>query len=133
MPRITQSTIRHIESVADSLNIPSDDAWKLRKCALTLHRWYERECGDSTASGNSYCIERDEETCKPYMAVYPCSGKSYRYAIRDMERAAERRIADICKRNGLHWYLQTDCRGGTLYLSREPITEQTYSRATFIA
>jgi hypothetical protein len=59
-------------------------------------------------------------------------GKNRMEPIRDMEAGALRRISTICQRNGLHFYVQTDPRGGTLYLSREPIAENAYTRATFL-
>lgn len=132
MPRITRKTIAHVEKVANRLNITSEDAWALRKAALTLHRWHEQECGDSNDHA-SWCITRDEKG-KPFREY--CShagGRNVLTPIRDMEAGALKRIESICKRNGMHYYVQTDPRGGTLYLSREPISESDYSRATFLA
>jgi hypothetical protein len=132
MSRITRKTIAHVENVANILNLPSNEAWALRKAALTLHRWYEQECGDSN-DWCSWCITRDESG-KPFREV--CShagGKNRMEPIRDMEEGAKRRIAAICQRNGLQFYLQTDPRGGVLYLSRDPIAEDSYNRATFLA
>ncbi len=53
--------------------------------------------------------------------------------IRDLEAGAIKRIKTICQRNGLHYYVQTDPRGGVLYLSRDPIAEDSYTRATLLA
>ena len=132
MPRINRKTIAHVEDVANSLNLTSDDAWALRKAALTLHRWHEQECGDSNAYG-SWCITRDDKG-KPFREFCPnAGGRNVLTPIRDMEAGATRRIASICKRNDLHFYIQTDPRGGTLYLSREPIAENGYMTATFLA
>lgn len=132
MPRINRKTINHVEDVANRLNITSADAWALRKAAITLHRWHEQECGDSNNYG-SWCIIRDPAG-KPWREVSShVGGKNRLYPIRDMETGALRRIDRICKLNGLHFYVQTDPRGGTLYLSREPITESDYNRATFLA
>jgi len=44
-----------------ALGVSRGDTDALRRISLTLHRWHERECG--TDHG---CIERDEETGKPY-------------------------------------------------------------------
>ena len=132
MARLTRKTIAHVESVATSFNLSSDDAWALRRCAMTLHRWHEGECGDGNAYA-SWCITRDANG-RPFREVCPhTGGKNRMEPIRDMEAGALRRIKSICSANGLHFYVQTDPRGGTLYLSREPITEQTYTRATFLA
>jgi hypothetical protein len=43
------------------LGIGYYDAEQLRRIAMTLHRWFEMECGDGRG-----CIERDETTNKPY-------------------------------------------------------------------
>lgn len=132
MPRITRKTIAHVEDVANRLNLTSEDAWALRKAALTLHRWHEQECGDGNDHA-SWCITRDEKG-KPFREVcMHAGGKNRMEPIRDMEAGALKRIAAITKRNGLHYYIQTDPRGGTLYLSREPITDSDYNRATFLA
>lgn len=131
MPRINRKTIAHVEDVANRLNLACEDAWALRKAALTLHRWHEQECGENNEYG-SWCITRDDKG-KPFREF--CSnagGRNVMTPIRDMEAGALRRIESICKRNSLHYYVQTDPRGGTLYLSREPITESDYNRATFL-
>lgn len=91
-----------------------DDALTVRRISMTLHRWYELECGD----GNGY-IERDETTGKPYMVHYPHSGKSYRVRVADRERGAIRRLDKIMARYPeLAYYLQTDPRGASVYLYR---------------
>lgn len=112
------------ERMSRILNLwPSlDDVNTLRRAAKTLHSWYEAECNGD--------IQRDEETGKPYR----CSGMSERrYPTPDREAGAIRRIEEVCARLGLHYYLQTDPRGGTLYLSREPIPANNYSQAFFVA
>lgn len=116
-----------------SLGFTYAESQTLYRAQLTLHRWDELECGD----GNDYaswCIERDEESGKPFMATYPHTGKSYRRAIADKEAGALRRInAAVKARNdrqgkpsgiaesfGLSRdvipYHQGDCRGCALYL-----------------
>ena len=97
-----------------------------RRDSMTLHRWFERECGDS----NDYCswsIERDPETDIPYLVTYPHNGKERRRRIPDREKGARKRIEERCKRSNLHYYIQTDPRGWSLYLSREPLTETNYT------
>lgn len=110
------------------INLTFDQAHTLRRAELTLQRWAELECGD----GNDYAswgIERDEKTDKPYMVRHPHNGPSRRWPIPDREAGALRRVAKLCADAGLYFYHQTDPRGCALYVSREPIDCQTYSRA----
>jgi len=111
------------------ISVSLDTAGTLRRIERTLHRWAELECGDS-ANGLMFCIERDETTNKPYLFVSPEVGNTYRRPIPDRERGALRRLAAICQEIGAHYYHQTDPRGIAVYLSREPLTDQTYSHAT---
>lgn len=104
--------------------IDLDDALALRRISMTLHRWYELECGDS----NHYCswaIERDEETDKPYLVRgYYGAGmghmpKRTRTPIADREKGALKRLDKIMARYPeLAAYLQTDPRGASLYIYR---------------
>lgn len=113
--------------LASRLNIPTTDANILRRAQLTLRRWAELECGD----GNNYAswaIERDETTGKPFMCRYPHDGKMSRTPMADREAGALRRVAAVCERNGLHFYHQGDPRGCALYVAREPLTGQNYTR-----
>ena len=100
------------------LGISHEDALTLRRCAMTLHRWHEQECGD----GNDYCswaIERDEETQIPYRVTYPHKGETVRHRIPDRETGAVKRIAKVLGNyTGLSFYLQTDPRGAPLYSLR---------------
>ena len=108
-----------------------DDVNTLRRAEKTLHRWGELECGD----GNNYAswaIERDEETGVPYMVTYPHNAPSYRRRIPDREEGALRRIADVCKRNVLHFYHQTDPRGCALYVSSGPLSSSDYSNGVAV-
>ena len=85
---------------------------------MTLHRWYELECGD----GNDYAswgIEREDATEKPYLVTYPHKGQSYRSVIPDREKGAKKRLAAVMARYPeLSVYLQTDPRGASLYILR---------------
>lgn len=120
---------RQIE-VLQSLGFTYDEAESLRRISMTLHRWHELECG--TDSG---CIERDDETDKPFMTYERGSGPRGRYAIPDRETGAKKRLAAIIgQRNGrpciaggefkpcdgkkLSAYIQTDPRGAALYILR---------------
>lgn len=110
------------------INLSFWDAERLRRAELTLQRWAEMECGDS----NDHCswsIERDEATGKPYRCVYPHSeSKVHRSPTPDRQQGALKRIQAICKEYGLHYYHQTDPRGCALYIDREPLPENNYSR-----
>lgn len=95
-----------------SLGFTFEQAESLRRISMTLHRWYEGECGtDSTM------IERDEITDKPFMAYY--GGQKTRYPIADREKGAIKRLTAIMATiPNLSHYLQTDPRGASLYILR---------------
>lgn len=98
--------------------ISLDDALALRRISMTLHRWYELECGDGN-DYSSWSIVRDESTDKPYMEIHPHTGKSYRTPIPDREKGALKRLDKIIANYpGLSYYLQTDPRGASLYILR---------------
>ncbi|MHB1310624.1 MAG: hypothetical protein ACYC3L_01315 [Gemmatimonadaceae bacterium] len=113
-----------VHTVAETINrrlgiaLDFDDAWTLRRAALTLHRWHEEECNGT--------IQRDEEIGsmtegRPFRWI---DGMGYGAPIRsscpipDREKGALARIADVCARNGLAFYVQTDQRGAPLYVAR---------------
>lgn len=102
------------------LGIDHCDALELRRIAMTLHRWHELECGDSD-NYKSYAIERDDETGKPYMCIYPHSdAKVRRYPVADRERGANKRlIAIMTKYPEFTSYVQGDPRGASLYIVRK--------------
>jgi len=108
------------------VDLSLDDCATLRRAELTLHRWHELECGDSD-NCKSWSIERDETTGKPYMCIYPHTGESYCNPTPDREAGAMRRVQEVCKRNGLHYYQQTDPRGCALYVSTEGVTHDNYT------
>jgi hypothetical protein len=103
----------------ERLGITPDDALALRRISMTLHRWYELECG--TGDG---CIERDEATGVPYWynanSRYLGANDRRAYSrIPDRERGALKRLAAIMARYpGLSYHVQTDPRGCALYLLR---------------
>jgi len=101
------------------LGFTQDEAEKLRRISMTLHRWHERECG--TDGG---CIERDEATGK---AFWLNSMTGRRYPVQDRETGARKRLAAIlatrnARTTGAEWhltaYVQTDPRGAALYILR---------------
>lgn len=129
MPKLSAGSRNH--TVATRLGITFDEANTLRLASLALHRWAEKECGEGSALA-SWAIERDEKTDLPYLCTYPHNGKMSRHRIADKEKGALRRIANICKANGLHYYHQTDPRGCALYVAREPLTDSDYNRGVAI-
>jgi hypothetical protein len=96
-----------------SLGINRDDAESLRRIAMTLHRWYEMECGT-----NHGAYERDEVTGKVhYRNAY--DGKLSRYTVPDRETGALKRLAKIMQNYPtLSAYVQGDPRGAALYIVR---------------
>ena len=93
----------------------------LIRASNTLSRWAEAECNGD--------IQRDEAG-KPWRYY----GPEYQHKCRaaDREAGALRRIEAICKRAGAHFYHQGDPRGCALYVSAEPITDQTYHLAVAV-
>jgi|SRR3990167_8355278 len=108
------------------INLSIADVNTLRRAEMVLHRWAELECGDGN-NYQSWAIERDEVTSKPFMCVYPHTGKMRKFPTPDREAGALRRITEVCKRNNLHFYHQTDPRGCQLYISLEPIAANDYA------
>lgn len=108
-----------------ALGFTQDEADKLRRISMTLHRWHEMECGIDGG-----CIERDEETGKAYWLN---SMTMRRFPIADREKGALKRLGKIIgDRNTRIWvghagsiqdvavksYIQTDPRGAALYIIR---------------
>lgn len=91
----------------------TDDAYALRRIAMTLHRWHEMECGIDHG-----CIERDGENAdgRPY---WLSSMTGRRFPIADREKGAHKRLAKIMQRYPtLQAYIQGDPRGASLYILR---------------
>ena len=88
-----------------------EDAYALRRIAMTLHRWSELECG--TEGG---AVERDEQTGKTY---WVSAWNSRRYPTPDRETGALKRLDAIMKKYpGLSYYVQGDPRGAALHILR---------------
>lgn len=116
----------HAQFYRRGIDLPVHAINVLRRAQMTLHRWNELECGD----GNDYAswsIERDESTGIPYLCTYPYNGKMRRHRIADREAGALKHIQSICAEHGLTYYHQTDPRGCALYISREPLHDDSYS------
>jgi len=102
-----------------SLGFTPNEAEKLRRISMTLHRWSELKCG--TDGG---CIKRDEATGKAFWLT----AHGTRYQIADRETGARKRLAAIlarvngprqlCMTEPLATYIQTDPRGAALYILR---------------
>lgn len=122
--------ISNLYRIAERLGIEFDDVCSFRQDSMTLRRWFERECGDSNNYA-SWAVERDPDTDIPYLVTYPYNGKVRKTRIPDREKGARKRIDERCKRFNLHYYIQTDCRGLALYLSREKIDGQNYNSVGF--
>lgn len=125
--RTETNALQHAIFTRTGISLSFDDANTLRRAQITLQRWSEMECGDS-GPFSSWAIERDDATGLPYCAVYPHNRPSYRRRIADKERGALKRIAEVCARNGLHFYHQGDPRGCALYVDKEPLSDSAYNR-----
>lgn len=127
MPTKTEQRAERMAVLALRLGIAVRDVAALMRAERTLHRWAEEECGNGNDFA-SWAIERDEATGKPYRVTYPHRGHSYRVRIPDREVGALARVAKICAAHGLHFWHQTDPRGCALYVSREPLSANDYTR-----
>lgn len=107
-----------------SLGFTLEEANKLRRISCTLQHWFEMECGTTNKAGSNISIERDENgEGKPFKRVqYMIGGKwiDTRYPVADREAGARKRLAKImAAHDSLIAYVQTDCRGASLYILRK--------------
>lgn len=93
-----------------------DDMNTLRRASLTLSSWGEMEC--------NFWIDRETVTGKIYLQ----DENGRRRRISDRETGAINRVKEVCNRNGIYFYHQTDPRGAALYIAKEPINSQNYSQ-----
>lgn len=99
-------------SALERIGIQQFDALALRRISSTLKTWFEKECGSERGA-----IERDQKTGKPFFRMADARG--WKYAIRDRETGARKRLAKIMSRYpGLTAFVQTDPRGCALYILR---------------
>ena len=125
---MNRNEISNLYRIAERLGIEFDDVCSFRRDSMTLRRWFERECGDSNNYA-SWSVERMGNDEKPFLVThYHNRGASRATRIPDREKGARKRIDDRCKRLNLHYYIQTDCRGLALYLSKEPLTSSDYTK-----
>ncbi|MBP7209585.1 MAG: hypothetical protein KBA02_00150 [Paludibacteraceae bacterium] len=108
-----------------------DEVEQLRRIEQILHRWCEAECG-SEGYGCSWAIERDETTQKPFKVIYYHNGSTNRYKIADRETGALKKLRQICEKNNLSWYYQTDPRGCAVYVSKNVLTDSDYTNGVAI-
>ncbi len=150
---MTKEQVRRLSSLV-SLGLSWEEAHKLRRASMTLSRWSELECGDGNDYG-SWAIERDDQigyrldsqgsaedpghvpTDKPYMVHHHYrhgqgADSVTRTPIPDREKGALKRVKAICDAHGLYFYHQTDPRGAALYISREPLTDSTYTKGVAV-
>ena len=97
---------------------------KLRRIAMTLRNWFELECGTGD-DRVTRSIERDDNgDGNPFLRVQYMAGNQWvdkRYPIADREAGARKRLAAIMApmKRRLAAYVQTDCRGASLYILRK--------------
>lgn len=134
MQKYTVEMISRLQQIG----ITTEDAFTLRRIAMTLHRWHELECGN----GNSYaswCITRGrkyngsfehDDNGPPFIehhANYEGGRVTYDL-IPDRERGAKRRLAKIMANYPtLKAYIQTDPRGAPLYILPSATDENNYN------
>lgn len=113
MNRQTWQMIERLKSAG----ISEDDAFALRRIALTLDRWHELECG--IGDNATYCVERetDNEESAPHMWRHDHNGSHDLGRIPDREKGAKKRLAKIMERYPDRTaYIQGDPRGASLYI-----------------
>ncbi len=102
-----------------ALGISRNDVAALQRISITLRRWFELECGS-----NHGCIERDEQTNRPYWHENIYGG---RFPVLDRETGARKRLAAIMAQYPtLTAYVQTDPRGCALYILTAKQLEGSY-------
>src|SRR5215470_5818624 len=117
---MTRDTLNMLTRLHDA-GISNDDALALRRIAMTLHRWFELECGTGDSNW-THSIERDgdEDNSPPYMRHQGhVNGKwiDHRHRIQDRETGARKRLVKLIARYpGFAAYVQTDPRGAPLYV-----------------
>lgn len=111
----------------EKLGFTYDQACQLRRISLTLQRWFELECGTCRGPHGevSVSVERDGNgEGKPFKRIQyqgPSGWVDRRFPVADRESGARKRLAAIMApfRRRLVAYIQTDCRGASLYILRK--------------
>jgi hypothetical protein len=118
-----KSTVELIARLT-KLGLSESEIITLRRCEMTLQRWFEYECGTGD-DRITRSIERDENgEGKPFMRVQYATSTGWhdsKYPIADREAGARKRIAKIMKAHSrrLVAYIQGDPRGCALYILRK--------------
>jgi hypothetical protein len=117
--------------------IAIDDAYALRRIAMTLHRWHELECGDGNQYA-SWCITRGrknggefehDDNGKPWLERHANDGRCSFEPLADRERGAIKRLGKImAKYSPMGVYIQTDPRGAPLYILPPGVDADDYNR-----
>lgn len=75
------------------------------------------------------------ETKAKRLFIDQYGNKEYAFTIKELRSkvgmGARKAIAKLCKELGLFFFIQTDCRGLSLYLSREEMTDTYYNSKGF--
>jgi hypothetical protein len=107
--------LEYVKNIVNKLGISKAEFDSFKKWGQTLRGIYERQC-------NGYLLKPE---------------------LRDWDKVSEKRdekleldynkvVMNQAKKLGLYVYFQTDPRGATIYLSREPIPENNYTVASCI-
>ena len=104
-------TYKEVIAPLTRAGIAEQDAYRLRRIAMQLHRWHELECGVENGG-----VERDEATGK---VTWYSSHSGKRWPYPDRETGALRRLdAIMSEYPTLSAYVQGDPRGAALYILR---------------
>ena|SRR5215468_626620 len=126
---MTRDTLDMLTRLHDA-GISNDDALALRRIAITLHRWFELECGIDNGF-YSACLVRGhrkngsfeyDDNGKPFAETHYHRGDATTHyvPVPDRETGARKRLAKImAKYPRLRSYIQTDPRGASLYILRK--------------
>jgi hypothetical protein len=105
--------VRHYKHTGARIDF--DDAETLRRAELTLNRWATEECNGTIQRPWADTPDGDTGPYRPGRLWRAEKGIFSR--VPDRQAGALRRIAEVCKRNGLDFYHQGDPRGCSLYIA----------------
>lgn len=110
----------NLQRIAKELGLKPENPYliALRRDAITLRRMYECECNGCTRE------KLPRETWQQYDAARLIQMEWVEKRIETLEK----RIAKNCNTLGLHYYLQGDPRGCSVYVSKSEIPRDDYSR-----
>lgn len=108
--------------------------WKykqLRRASRKLRNFEMLLCGTDSWSEYHKCFisrsVRFNESTGKYELCVDFPGKPLqRSPYPDYKTGALKRIEKICSENGLHYYIQGDCRGIMLYVNTSPLHDNNY-------